>query len=493
MHVASEEVQTVLSDLAMETSANTYLLRPTEGNTAPPVATLMHVDSTDGSAGHENSDGEKSAAKKRLQSLSKNHDSNEATEFLDTKENTNVQVGFWLRRRRRRRTPTPRPTRTPTPAPTYLSKNTAPTLHNNWKGYGGEWGSPTVTIKSGLCLVGGLIKGGTWGHIATLPSQCRPDKRLIFNLNNHQYTSRVDVQTNGRVDWVTGGRSHGWISLSGITFPLYSDGRSTLTLSNGWQAYGHSYGSPSVNVKKDGICLVNGLVRSGSWGHIATLPSNCRPSKRLIFNLNNHAKTARVDVETSGRVSWAGGGKDHAWISLTGIAFPTGNAGQASLTLTNGWQAYGHSYGSPTVTVRSGICFVEGLIKHGGWGHLATLPANCRPSNRLMFNLNNHQYTSRVDVHHTGLLTWHAGGKSHSWISLTGITFAPAAVTPAPTRHPTRNPTRYPTSSDSPPYTVSNVCTNSNSNDMEGLGYCLWNGEMSRTSCLLLCTHRFRD
>ena len=72
---------------------------------------------------------------------------------------------------------------------------------------------------------------------------------------------------------------------------------------------------------KGSICIVDGLVRGSVWGKIAQLPSNCRPSKRLIFNLNNHAKTARVDVLPSGDIIWAGGGKDHAWISLSGIAF----------------------------------------------------------------------------------------------------------------------------------------------------------------------------
>merc|ERR1712216_233128 len=69
-------------------------------------------------------------------------------------------------------------------------------------------------------------------------------------------------------------------------------------------------------------CVVSGLAKSGKWGNIATLPSSCRPSKRLIFNVNNHVKSARVDVQTSGVVSWIAGGKDHQWISLTGILFP---------------------------------------------------------------------------------------------------------------------------------------------------------------------------
>ena len=37
----------------------------------------------------------------------------------------------------------------------------------------------------------------------------------------------------------------------------------------------------------------------------------------------------------------------------------------------------------PTIRskVRNGVCSVEGLLWGGAWGHLATLPADCRPSN----------------------------------------------------------------------------------------------------------------
>merc|ERR1712080_257360 len=58
-------------------------------------------------------------------------------------------------------------------------------------------------------------------------------------------------------------------------------------------------------------------------GQLGTLPVKCRPRKRLIFNVNNQDKSARVDVETNGNVAWHAGGKDHAWLSLTGLTWPT--------------------------------------------------------------------------------------------------------------------------------------------------------------------------
>ena len=141
-------------------------------------------------------------------------------------------------------------------------------------------------------------------------------------------------------------------------------------------------------------CTVSGLIRGSKWGHVATLPATCRPSKRLIFNLNNHGKNARVDVDTNGQVIWVAGGRDHGWLSLTGIAFPVAGSAESVLPLANGWKAYGSTYGTPTYAILGKKCSVTGLIKGGDWNKpAATLPAQCRPSKRLIFNLNNHEYT----------------------------------------------------------------------------------------------------
>lgn len=56
------------------------------------------------------------------------------------------------------------------------------------------------------------------GLIGTLPTHCRPAKRLIFNLNQDDQTVCVDVLTNGRIEWVHGGTPNSWISLAGISF-----------------------------------------------------------------------------------------------------------------------------------------------------------------------------------------------------------------------------------------------------------------------------------
>ena len=442
-------------------------------------------------------------------------------------------------------------------------------LVNGWITHSAVYGSPMCSINGKRCAVSGLIKGGAWGHVATLPAKCRPSKRLVFNLNNHAKTARVDVLPNGQVHWVTGGKDHGWMSLTGIAFavagspetavatflevdevqpglalnnmngmPRFAQAKeesqfffnaatiaaiakakakvaaaaaaavakkqaaakavadaaakavadrvaaaAKVGLANSWVAFGGAFGSPTYTV--DGKrCIVSGLIKEGAWGHLATLPANCRPSKRLVFNLNNNVKTARVDVDTNGQVIWVTGGKDNGWISLTGIAFTVAETGclssavkqfgskvtakrplqtgswdqvppgctvqsggdwaahwntlasskgggyapvtgsEAVVGLVNSWVAFGKSYGSPTYLVDGGLCTVSGLIKGGAWGRVATLPANCRPSKRLVFNLNNHAKTARVDVLPNGQVNWVTGGKDHGWLSLTGIAFA---------------------------------------------------------------------
>ena len=63
------------------------------------------------------------------------------------------------------------------------------------KHYGGGYGTATWSREGDRVVVQGLVKASQWGVIATLPAGYRPDKQLIFNLNNHRRTVRVDVKT----------------------------------------------------------------------------------------------------------------------------------------------------------------------------------------------------------------------------------------------------------------------------------------------------------
>ena len=286
-------------------------------------------------------------------------------------------------------------------------------LTNGWRSYDRSYGKASYSIdESGDVTVEGLLRGSSFGHLATLPAGARPSKRLIFNVNNHAKSARVDVDTNGRIVWVAGGKDHGWISVSGIRFA--TKGQKALPLVSGWRAYGGSYGTPTFSKDASGVVTVEGLIKGSDYRNFARLPAGSRPTRgTLIFSVNNHAKSARVDVQTNGIISWHAGGKDHTWMSLSGITFATTN--QKTLPLENGWRAYGSSYGTPTYSKSAdGMVTVEGLIKHGRHGNLARLPEGSRPNKRLIFNLNNHQYSTRIDVQTNGIISWVAGGRSHS-------------------------------------------------------------------------------
>jgi hypothetical protein len=292
-------------------------------------------------------------------------------------------------------------------------------LQSGWVPYGHGYEAPSTTRYGDLCVVSGLIRrSGMRNPLMTLPTDCRPNKRVIFNVNNHQNTLRVDVLTNGQVHYVSGTWHHGWLNLDGIQFAVAN--QKALATHSRWVGYGHGYGSPTYTKSGD-VCEVEGLVRGGHWHHsMVVLPTCCRPKKRLIFNMNNHAKTARVDVHTNGAVIWHAGGHDHHWISLGGIMFSTSSG--VGIPLHNRWADYGHGYGPITVAKSGPLCLVSGLLRGNAWGHsMAQLPADCRPRGRLIFNMNNHGKTARVDVTTDGKIYWIAGGRDHGWISITGV------------------------------------------------------------------------
>src|SRR5690606_21244987 len=81
-----------------------------------------------------------------------------------------------------------------------------------------------------------------------------------------------------------------------------------------------------------------------------------------------------------------------------------------------------------TIT-RDGIVMVKGHIKGGslaGDVNLFQLPANLRPSHRLMFqNVISPNSSTRIDVNDDGWVRLHAGTSS-DYVSLDGIYFIPA-------------------------------------------------------------------
>jgi hypothetical protein len=177
------------------------------------------------------------------------------------------------------------------------------------------------------------------------------------------------------------------------------------------------------------LCSLDGLIKHASsfntFKIITYLPSGCRPTKRLIFNVNRHTSHGRVDVLSSGQVEWRAGESDgqSGYLSLADIQFTTSTTGQLPIPLSGSWVAYGGSYGSPTYKIVNNRCYLEGLVRYGT-GTISILPSACRPiKGRMIFNQNHHMYRSRVDVLTSGEVRFQGGSNNYGWQSLSGISF----------------------------------------------------------------------
>jgi len=291
-----------------------------------------------------------------------------------------------------------------------------------WQNYGQSY-QPVMAVKSdNVVTVSGLAAragGGKWEHIATLPADMRPKQRLIFNTNTHNQNARVDVLTNGQIHFIVGNQSHDWVSLDGISFDLGSS--KPLTLTSGWEDYGFGYAGAASTLSGNTVSL-SGLVKTGAGNLIATLPNNLRPAHRLVFNLNSHDKVSRVDVMPDGRVLWIYKAPSRSWVSLNGITFER-KAGKP-LQLVQGWGKHGDAaFASANVTRVGNRVRLSGLVAGNKWGHFANLPKDMCPPHRLIFDLNNHDGSARVDVLPTCQIAWVAGAKNHGWINLDGLSF----------------------------------------------------------------------
>jgi len=325
----------------------------------------------------------------------------------------------------------PPPSPSPPPPPSAPSAKLTLPLSTGWAHYGGDYGNADYLCAGGIVVVSGLLNNGagaSYASLSTLPTGCRPDKRLIFNMNQQTYTTRIDIFANGVIkrEWGGSGATISWVSLSSLFFHV-GDVGTTLSLSSGWSTYGGEYGVADVVCATDGLVSITGLLNpssGASYSSIATLATGCRPDKQLIFNMNQHSTTARVDVKTSGLIS-ASPPIGLSWISLSGIVFYAGSSG-TTLPLSTGWSHYGGTYGTADYTCSNGRVVVSGLLNPGSgasYSSLATLPVGCRPSKRLVFNCNQATATARVDVLPSGLIKREDGTSSLTWISLSGIVF----------------------------------------------------------------------
>merc|ERR1711997_571421 len=74
-----------------------------------------------------------------------------------------------------------------------------------------------------------------------------------------------------------------------------------LSLRNNWVRYDESWSVPKA-FKIGPVVYLNGLIKDGTKGHIATLPKGWRPRKQKMFAQCSNGSTTRVDVLADGRI-----------------------------------------------------------------------------------------------------------------------------------------------------------------------------------------------
>ena len=269
------------------------------------------------------------------------------------------------------------------------------------------------------------------------PSVKSPDP-LMFAVasSGGNELARVQVDSDGNINWNAGSNPRDWLSLSGIRFAVA--GRQSLPLLSGWTNWGNSATWAHAEYScANGFVSVSGLVkRSLSWSsstNIARLPQGCRPKYRLIFAvLIDGAAQVRVDVHTNGYIEIKpdAGGAASGWLSLSNIGFSIDEGNKQSLTLESNWKQHSSAFGPTQVSCSDTLVSVNGLVKDGTGSKITRLPVGCRPANKLIFALRDWRGGARgrrVDVHPDGSVVLRgtpAGASSGNWVSLSGIVFS---------------------------------------------------------------------
>ena len=92
----------------------------------------------------------------------------------------------------------------------------------------------------------------------------------------------------------------------------------TPTLAGSWVDYGGAYEGAQYYKTADGVVHLEGLVKSGS-GTIFTLDSGYRPAADHMFSVVGNNAFARIEVLSSGVVSFTTGANNY--VQLSGINF----------------------------------------------------------------------------------------------------------------------------------------------------------------------------
>lgn len=290
-------------------------------------------------------------------------------------------------------------------------------------------------------------KPGQWGELATMGAQCRPETEIELMANNHAQVSKITISHEGAVRWKSGGSRHGWISLSGVMWKAGGNLDGTLdgtgiaavhqenvVFNNGWKGDG-------VAVYKQGhLCFVLGKTHGGRnfEGRVMTLPTMCRPKRKMMFAFSHAEQTFRVDVDVDGAVvplTESIPDDTEKYMNLQGIVFTVEEGKEIKLHEDRGWRTSANpTYPAPEAFRQGATCVLSGVAYNGdiragthsllkNSGSPGMLPEWCLPRHRMAFTtIGTNGKPQRIDILDDGSIRWIAGERE-KFMNLVGIKF----------------------------------------------------------------------
>eukprot|EP00753_Platysulcus_tardus_P006523 PLAT14276.1.p2 GENE.PLAT14276.1~~PLAT14276.1.p2 ORF type:complete len:726 (+),score=412.68 PLAT14276.1:47-2224(+) len=169
--------------------------------------------------------------------------------------------------------------------------------------------------------------------IAVLPEFYRPQERSVHIAVSAGRVARVDVLPNGEVRAVSATTA---LSLAGIVFPVNGDVWDVVPLAGKWKPQPEPFEAAAFFKDAYGVVHLKGAINSGHVQYkealAFTLPPHARPAQWSFFIVSSGDTYGRVDVFPDGRVVPTIG-KEHDYISLAGVRFPTAASSRADAGL----------------------------------------------------------------------------------------------------------------------------------------------------------------
>lgn len=324
------------------------------------------------------------------------------------------------------------------------------TLVNGWHSEQGAYdtGDPSVCLDNdAIVYLSGSVaapSGSTSSEFATLPVWDWPDRNLYFDVYTLNGTYGVlRIGTDGTMSAYGGlGKSAGYTSLAGISYPDAAVAQTDVPLLNGWQSADSVYitGDPAYSVTSGIVHLSGSMWRPAGAPVPGTGAQTAAALPQAVVPADNCFYT---DTYTYGGGLWDLGIQDvsgdvfdatsNQYISWAGISYPQHpTAWQQLSLLDNTSAAYGCNTG-PAYYTNGSVVYLTGLMNTplGFSGEIAVLPPAERPSHYLYLiayndgpgtSASEHYVTLRIDPDGSMWVFSPPNGSSYL-VSLAGLSF----------------------------------------------------------------------